>query len=145
VSNKFVSFLEAVGKDFKKGLGYILPFAEAASVGISAVNPALGGLIQTSVATVIGVEQKFAAMGAQNGTGAQKLSDSITILYPAFESIFKQYGVDIDKSHVENYINAIVAALNAFPPLPASAQPDLPAPPPVTATASVAFAPVTNG
>ena len=139
MSNKFVSFLQAVGKDFKKGLEYILPFAEAASVGISVVNPALGGLIQTSIATVIGVEQKFAAMGEQDGTGSKKLSDSITILYPAFESIFKQYGVDIDKSHVENYINAIVAALNAFPPLPASA---LPAAQPAQAMAAAA---VTNG
>jgi len=142
VSNKFVSFLQAVGKDFKKGLEYILPFAEAASVGISVVNPALGGLIQTSIATVIGVEQKFAAAQQQDGTGAQKLSDSLTILYPAFESIFKQYGVEIDKSHVENYINAIVAALNAFPPLPATA---LPAAPVKTMAAVAAAEPVTNG
>ena len=126
--NKFVSFLEAIGKDFKKGLDYIIPIASAASVGISVVNPALGGLIQTSLATVISVEQKFAAAGAQTGTGAQKLSDAVTILYPAFESTFKQYGVSIDKTHVETYVNALVAALNAFPHIPTA--PAVPPAPP---------------
>lgn len=130
MSNKFISFLAAVGHDIEKGLSYILPIAQAATTGISVINPALGGLIQTSIATVINVEQKFAAANAQSGTGAQKLSDALTILYPAFESQFAQYGVKIDSSHVENYINALVAALNAFPPLPAVA----PAKPAVSVT-----------
>lgn len=121
--NKFVTFLTKVGQDFKKGLDFILPFAQAASVGIAVVNPALGGLLQTSIATVIGIEQKFAAMGQQSGTGTQKLAEAVTTLYPAFESIFGLYGVKIDNTHVEQFINAVVAALNAFPPLPAAPTP----------------------
>lgn len=131
MSNKFVTFLQTIGADFKKALSYVLPIAQAASVGISVINPALGGLIQTSIGTIISVEQKFAAAGQQSGTGPQKLADALTILYPAFESTFAQYGVNIDQSHVENYINAIVAALNAFPALPATA----PKPPAAAVTA----------
>jgi hypothetical protein len=123
----FISFLKSVGSAFKKGLPVVLKAAQIADVGISVVNPALGGIINTSIATVLGVEQKFAAMGQQSGTGPQKLSEAVTILYPAFEQIFGQYGVKIENSHVENYINAIVAALNAFPALPAQPAATLPA------------------
>jgi len=126
MAGKFVTFLQKVGQDFKKGLSVILPIAEAAVPVIAVGNPALAGILQTSIATVIGVEQKFAAMGQQTGTGTQKSAEALTILYPAFEQIFAQYGVQIDKGNVEAYIDAIVAALNAFPALP---QPtDKPAP-----------------
>lgn len=118
MSNKFVSFLQAVGRDFEKGLAFILPVAEAAVPVIAVGNPALAGVLQSSIGVVISVEQKFAAMGKQAGSGTQKLGESVSILYPAFEQIFAQYGVQIDKGNVEQYINAIVAALNAFPALP---------------------------
>jgi hypothetical protein len=118
--NKFESFLSAVGRDFKKGLDVILPIASAAAAGLTVVNPALGGILTTSIGVVIATEQKFAAMGQQNGTGSQKLAESVSLLYPAFEQIFSQYGVSLDKSHVETYVNAIVAALNAFPAIPAA-------------------------
>lgn len=114
----FISFLKSVGNGFKKGLPIVIKAAQIADVGISVVNPALGGIINTSIATVLNVEQKFTAMGQQSGTGPQKLAEAVNILYPAFEQVFGQYGVKIDNSHVENYINAIVAALNAFPALP---------------------------
>jgi hypothetical protein len=122
MSNAFVSFLKAVGNGFKKGLPVVLGIAKVADVGISIVNPALGGLIATSISTVMSVEQKFAAIGA-TGAGPQKLAESVQILYPAFEQIFGQYGVQIDNSHVENYVNAIVAALNAFPAIPVNSTP----------------------
>ena len=35
----FVSFLDKIGSDFKKGLDAVLPFASAAAVGISVANP----------------------------------------------------------------------------------------------------------
>lgn len=119
MSNGFVSFLKSVGSAFKKGLPIVIKAAQIADVGISIVNPALGGIINTSIATVLNVEQKFAAMGQQSGTGPQKLAEAVNILYPAFEQVFSQYGVQIDNTHVETYLNAIVAALNAFPALPA--------------------------
>lgn len=114
----FISFLKSVGNGFKKGLPIVIKAAQVADIGISIANPALGGIINTSIATVLSVEQKFTAMGQQSGTGPQKLAEAVGILFPAFEQVFAQHGVKIDSSHVENYINAIVAALNAFPPLP---------------------------
>lgn len=117
--NKFLTFLDAAGHDFKVGLDHLLPIASAVGNGISVVNPVLGGLIQTSVATVISIEQKFAAMGQQSGTGEQKGAQALAILYPSFQSLFAQLGVKVNTTQVGNYIAAIVAALNAFPPIPA--------------------------
>ncbi len=121
MSNKFVSFLETVGKDFTKGLNEILPFAQAAGNAVALVNPAYGALIQTTVATVIATEQKFAASGKQSQTGSQKLADVVTILEPVVIQTLKGYGVDADTSHVQNYVNAVVGLLNNLPALPAKA------------------------
>lgn len=116
----FTSFLKAIGNDFKKGLPVAIRIAQVADVGISVANPALGGIIGTSIQTVLNVEQKAQAIAAQGTTvpGSVKLAETVNTLYPAFEQIFGQYGVKIDNSHVEAYVNAIVAALNAFPALP---------------------------
>jgi hypothetical protein len=134
----FISFLKAVGNDFKKGLPVAIRIAQVADVGISVVNPALGGIIGTSIQTVLNVEQKAQAIAAQGATvtGPQKLAEAVNTLYPAFEQIFGQYGVKIDNTHVEAYVNAIVAALNAFPALPT------PAPAPVKTATPPAAAPV---
>ncbi len=133
----FISFLKAVGNGFKKGLPVVIKLAQVADVGISVVNPALGGIIATSIQTVLTVEQKAAAIAASGGTttGPQKLAETVNTLYPAFEQIFGQYGVKIDNSHVEAYVNAIVAALNAFPALPTPPTP----PTPVTITTQAAI------
>jgi len=120
MANKFLTFLQKVGQDFEKGLTFVLPVAQAAAGVVAVGNPALGAIINTSIGVVLNVEQKFAAMKQQAGTGTQKAAEALTILYPAFEQIFGQYGVKIDSGMVENYIDAIVAALNAFPALPSA-------------------------
>lgn len=114
----FESFLKTVGKDFKKGLDAVLPFLSAGAGALSVVNPAYGALAQTTLATIISVEQKFAASGAGSGSGAQKLADAVTILEPAVKNLFAQYGYTIDTTHVQNYVNAAVSLLNALPALP---------------------------
>jgi hypothetical protein len=117
----FTSFLKAVGNDFKKALPIALKVAQVADIGISVANPALGGIIGTSIQTVLNIEQKAQAIVAAGGTtsGTQKLNEAVNTLYPAFQQLFGQYGVQIDSSHVTAYVNAIVAALNAFPAIPA--------------------------
>lgn len=124
--NKFESFLSAAGKDIKKGVDFFLPLASVAATGISVLNPALGGIINTSIGVVIATEKQFAGVA---GSGSQKLAQTVTILYPAFEQLFAQAGVKIDSSQVEAYINAIVAALNAFPAIPAPGAGGIPIPP----------------
>ena len=76
MSNKFVTFLEDIGADFKNGLAKLLPIvskvvavAEVAVPEVAALDPAVGAIFQTVVGTVSTVEQKFAAMGQQSGTG----------------------------------------------------------------------------
>lgn len=120
--NKFESFLSTVGKDVKKGLDVILPFAEAATPFIAIANPAVGGILQTTIAVVVATEQKFTAMGQQDKSGPAKLAESVTILEPAVKQAFAQAGIEIDTSHVQNYINAVVALLNSMPAVPAASK-----------------------
>ncbi|MGA3295295.1 MAG: hypothetical protein ABSE45_15105 [Candidatus Acidiferrales bacterium] len=119
MSNKFVSFLETVGKDFKNGLKKIEPvitsLAQAAELEVDALDPALGGVFTTAVAEVVSIEQKFAAMGQQSGTGAQKLATATTILAPVISQAFAAAGKASDATTVQNYIQAVVNFLNAIP------------------------------
>jgi hypothetical protein len=111
MSNKFESFLKAVGHDFKIGLDHVLPIAQAAVPAVSIINPGVGALLQTSVGVALATEQKFAAMGQQSGTGQQKLAEAVSILNPIIKQVFPQFG----DAEVQNYVNAVVALLNALP------------------------------
>lgn len=116
MSNRFLTFLEKIGHDFKVGLDTILPFAQAASVTIvPALDPAIGPLFATTVGVVSQTEQKFAAMGQQSGTGVQKLAEATSILQPVVAQAFAAAGKPSDNTTVQNYINAVVAFLNAVP------------------------------
>jgi len=115
----FLSFLEAVGKDFAKGLSYAVKiatpvealakllfpqFAPAITAGVDAA-----ALIQNAVLLV---EQKFSAAGKQSGTGAQKMADVLALSEGAVTAILAQYGVHADAGYVANLVNAVVAVLN---------------------------------
>ena len=116
MSKGFVSFLDKIGADFKKGLDVALPFAQAGAVGLSVANPALGSLVETGVAVVAQTEQKFAAMGQQSGTGPQKLTEATSILAPIALSLMQATGSKTATlDNVTTFINGLVAALNAFP------------------------------
>lgn len=116
MAKSFATILDSIGADFKKGLDAVLPFAAAASVGLSFANPALGALVQTGIAIVAQTEQKFTAIGQQSGTGAQKLSESTSILAPVALSLLEATGSkSATVDNVTAFVNAIVAALNAFP------------------------------
>lgn len=118
----FITLLETIGHDFKVGLEKIDPFikeavavAQAAEAPISALDPAIGALFATTVATVSTIEQKFAAMGQQAGTGAQKLAQATTILSPVVTQVFTAAGKVADLATVQKYISAVVDFLNAIP------------------------------
>ena len=89
--NKFVSFLSAVGKDFKKGLDYALKLEPAVEAGLAIADPPIAALLHVTTATIMATEQKFAAMGQQSGTGPQKSAAAIQILEPVVVSILGQY------------------------------------------------------
>lgn len=117
--NKFVGFLEAIGKDFEKGLGfavhYAVPVEKLVALLFPAVAPEMMGvvtatsLIQTAV---ISVEQKYAAAGVQNGTGSQKAAEVLTLTEQAVIALLKQDGITADTSYVQSIISAVVGILN---------------------------------
>jgi hypothetical protein len=122
VTNKFVTFLEDVGKDFKNGLAKLLPIvakgvsiATVAEPFVTALNPLVGSIFQTTVATVSSIEQKFAALGQQSGTGVQKLGEAVTILTPVLGQALTSAGLAADLPTIQNYISAVVGFLNAIP------------------------------
>lgn len=112
----FISFLKAVGRDFKKGLDYILPWAAGAGeVAVSLFAPALGPMFNATVSAVVLAEQKAAALGKQDGSGPQKLADVLQIMSPVIAQGLKDAGKDSSTAAVAAYINAVVAVLNAAP------------------------------
>jgi hypothetical protein len=114
--SKFLSILETIGRDFKKGLDAILPYAETAGeVAVNIFAPALGPLFNSTVTAVSLAEQKAAALGKQTGTGAQKLADVLQIMEPVIAQGLADAGKASDTAAVTNYINAIVTILNAAP------------------------------
>jgi hypothetical protein len=122
MANKVVTFLEDVGHDFKVGLGKIDPFIKEAVVlgtdaetEVSALDPALGAILKVTVATVSSIEQKFAAMGQQTGSGVQKLAEATTILEPVIGQAFSAAGKASDVATIQKYIGAVVDFLNAIP------------------------------
>jgi hypothetical protein len=115
----FISFLKAAGKDFAKGLGYVLksavPIEALAKLLFPQFTPEItvgadvAALIQGAVVLV---EQKFSAAGKQDGTGAQKLAEVLVLVENAVTSILTQYGVKADAGYVTSLVNAVVAVLN---------------------------------
>jgi hypothetical protein len=123
--------LEAIGRDFEKGLVFAvkyLPLVDtlAAELFPPAVAPleavtAAANLLQNAVVLV---EQKYAAAGVQNGTGAQKAAEVLTLTQaavtsllaePAIAADLKSAGVTVDSTYISNLIAAVVAILNVQP------------------------------
>jgi ethanolamine transporter EutH len=140
MTNRFETFLENIGKDFEHGLQKLQPVAEEvlglaakAAPFVSMLDPAIGPLFTTVVATVSGIEQKFAAMGKQTGSGTQKLTEATTILQPVIAQAFAAAGKPSDAATVQKYISAVVGFLNA---IPASTTTEAPAPAAPTVSSS---------
>ena len=135
--SKFVTVMEAIGRDIKVAWGDVdayLPPAEALAALLfpgSAAVPAVVnsiGLIQQAVATV---EQKFAAAGNPTGTGVQKSAQVLAIVGPAVTQLLAAEKISINTAQIQNIINAVVGVLNVQPMTAAT-----PAPAPVAPIAA---------
>lgn len=115
----FLNVLEEVGKDFEKGLKWAVEYAipveklvgllfPQAAPAITAVADATS-LIQSAVLLV---EQKYAASGAQSGTGAQKLAEVMALAGAAVASLLQQAGILASGSYIESLVSAVVGVLN---------------------------------
>jgi hypothetical protein len=115
----FISVLETIGKGFEKGLKWAVEYAvpveklvallfpEAAPLAAGVANAT--SLIQTAVLLV---EQKYAASGVQNGTGAQKLSEVMLLTEQSVTSLLSSAGITADASYLQSIVSAVVAILN---------------------------------
>lgn len=112
----FKSVLKKIGEDFLKGLSFVMPWAQ--TVGAAAVSlaaPQLSPMYNTTVAAVSLAEQKYSALGKQNGSGPQKLADVVGIAGPVIAAGLNDAGKPNAAKDVENYINSVVAILNTTP------------------------------
>jgi hypothetical protein len=115
----FVSVLETIGKGFEKGLKwaveYAVPVEKLVGLLFPAVAPIADGvadatsLIQTAVLLV---EQKYAASGAQSGTGTQKLAEVMLLTEQSVTALLAKAGITVDSSYLESVVSAVVAILN---------------------------------
>jgi hypothetical protein len=123
----FLGVLEAIGKGFEKGLKWALTYAVPVEklVGLlfPAALPAMTAAVDATTLiqnAVLLVEQKYAASGAQSGTGAQKLAEVMLLTQGAVSSLLAQAGVTASSSYIESLVSAVVSVLNVQQ-MPASA------------------------
>jgi hypothetical protein len=115
----FIGVLEAIGKGFEKGLLWAVTYAVPAEKLVGLLFPAIApattavadatSLIQSAVLLV---EQKYAAAGVQNGTGAQKLAEVVLLAGPAVTQLLTQAGVTVSTAYLQSLVSAVVAILN---------------------------------
>ncbi|ODU53850.1 MAG: hypothetical protein BGO25_05325 [Acidobacteriales bacterium 59-55] len=115
----FLSVLEAIGKDFEKGLTwaveYAVPVEKLVGLLFPPAAPVVGAVADaTSLiqGAVLMVEQKYAASGAQSGSGAQKLAEVMALAGTAVASLLRQGGIAANGSYVESLVSAVVGVLN---------------------------------
>jgi hypothetical protein len=112
----FISVLQTIGRDFVKGLNFILPYAETAGeIGVQLFLPQFGPAFNSTVAAVALAEQKYTALGKQSGTGPQKLADAAQIAGPVIAVALADAGKANDQAAIQNYINSVVNILNSMP------------------------------
>lgn len=119
MTNKFISIMDKIGDDIKIVWADVVKYLPAASALAALIFPAQAAaltgvvnsvdLIQQAVATV---EQKFAAAGNVEGTGAQKLAQVLSLVTPTVSQLLTAEGLNYNSAQVTNIVNAVVAVLN---------------------------------
>jgi hypothetical protein len=115
----FMGLLETIGKGFEKGLAWAVEYAVPVEKLVALLFPAAAPVV-TEVAdattliqnAVLLVEQKYAAAGVQNGTGAQKLAEVLLLTQQAVTGLLTKAGITADSGYVSSLVSAVVAILN---------------------------------
>ncbi len=118
----FTGVLEAVGKDFAKGLKWAVQYAVPAEKLVALLFPGappaatlLANATTLIQNAVVLVEQKYAASGAQAGTGTEKLAEVMTLAGSAVSQLLTQAGITASADYVQTLVSAVVAILNVQP------------------------------
>jgi hypothetical protein len=111
----FKSILSGIGHGLAKVFTVATKVAEAAEPIVDIALPGIAPLYNATVAEVAKAEGLAIAAGQQDGTGAQKLALVVSAIEKEFESFAKANNITFDSSHVQAWVNAVVASLNAIP------------------------------
>jgi len=119
MTNKFLTIMQAIGRDVKLVFTEVQKYLPEAATLAKLLFPAQTaavtgvvnavGLIQQAVAVI---EQKYAALGAASGTGAQKLAEVVAVVSPTVTQLLAAEGLPVDQKYIQNITNAVVAILN---------------------------------
>lgn len=119
MTNKFLTIMEAIGRDAKIILTdvekYLPAAAGLASLLFPAQTAAIAGVVNATdliQKAVTSVEQKYAALGNATGSGTQKAAEVISIVGPTVTQLLTAEGLPVNSAYVQNIINAVVAVLN---------------------------------
>jgi hypothetical protein len=115
----FIGVLEAVGKGFEKGLkwalSYAIPVEKLLELLFPAASPVVAEVVDATTLiqnAILLVEQKYAASGAQSGTGAEKLAQVLLLTEQTVTSLLAKADIEADSSYIAGIISAVVAILN---------------------------------
>lgn len=119
MTNKFLTIMEAIGRDAKIILTdvekYLPAAAGLASLLFPAQTAAIAGVVNATdliQKAVTSVEQKYSALGNATGSGTQKAAEVISIVGPTVTQLLTAEGLPVNSAYVQNIINAVVAVLN---------------------------------
>lgn len=117
----FKSILSDIGNRLKKFFSIADSVAKEVEPIVDAAFPDIAGLYNATVAEVGNAETAAIAAGAQSGTGAQKLAAVVAAITPYFTQYAAANGLPAPTTTViTNYVNAVVASLNAIPTAPST-------------------------
>lgn len=132
IEQEFVGILEAIGKDFEKGLTVAVKYLPAAATLAGFIYPPSVAVLAPAITTadllqkvIAAAEQRYAAMGQQDGTGAQKAADVLTVVSGAVTTLLADPTVEkglaaakitVSPAYIQNLVNAVVAILNVQAP-----------------------------
>lgn len=119
----FKSVLETIGKDVKAVFTWLGSPAGQTTIAageavVTAVDPAAAGLIalaNAGLTEILKIEALAAGAGAQNGTGAQKLTAVTAAVTPEVLSYAQAHGLPTPTAMtIQNAVNGLVAFANAL-------------------------------
>lgn len=112
----FKTILDDIGSVLKKVFTAGVTIAEDAEPIVAVAYPGLVALYNATVLEVSKAEGLALAAGSQAGTGVQKLALVVQAITTEFNSYASANGLGIPALQtIENYVNAVVASLNAIP------------------------------
>jgi hypothetical protein len=118
----FKSILSDIGKGLQKFFTVAVKVGQAAEPFVDIAFPGISGLYNATVNAVAAAENAAIAAGQQSGTGAQKLTYVVGVIEADFNAYAAANGIATpSQTVIENWVNSVVAGLNAIPSAPAAA------------------------